>query len=247
MIEIENITKHFGNKAVIQNVNFKVEKGETVGLYGQTGAGKTTLIRVLTAYMFPSSGKLTILGYNILSHSHEIRRRVGYLPQGVSLYGDMTVENYLTFVARLHRVNDRHRRVCQVIEEFQLSRHTKTLIGKLPLDLHRRVGLAQAVVFNPEILILDQPTAGLAPDQIMEIYQFIKPLTNQYTVFLSTHTWCDVEQFCDRVLMMDKGRIVGEKRLKMSQRRVEPRKVAEPGAISILAEALSISINPIFR
>ncbi|MCB9098944.1 MAG: ABC transporter ATP-binding protein [Anaerolineales bacterium] len=247
MIEIDNITKHFGNKAVIQNVNFKVEKGETVGLFGPTGAGKTTLIRVLTAYMLPSSGKLTILGYNILSHSHEIRRRVGYLPQGVSLYGDMTVENYLTFVARLHRVRNRYQRVCQVIEEFQLTNQAKTLIGKLPPDLHRRVGLAQAVVFNPEILILDQPTAGLAPDQIIEIYQFIKPLTDQYTVLLSTHTWCDAEAFCDRVLVIDKGRIIGEKCLKPSKKWIEPRKAAEAGAISILAEALFISIKPIAR
>lgn len=241
MIEIENLTKHFGDNAVVQNVSFKVEENETIGLFGLTGAGKTTLIRMITAYMFPTSGKLKVLGYNLLSQSHEIRRRVGYLPQSTPLYTDMTVESQLKFVLRLHKTEARNERIQQVLEKFQLSDHAKTIIAKLPLHLYRRVGLAQAVAHKPKFLVLDEPTAGLEPHQIVEFYQFIKTLNDKYTIIFGTHTWCEAEQFCNRVLMMDQGQIVGEKILRPLPKQTEPQQMANSVAMSALTEARPVS------
>lgn len=236
MIEIENLTKHFGDNVVVRNVSFNVEKNETVGLYGPAEAGKTTLIRMLTAYMFPTSGKLHILGYNIFNKSHEIRRRVGYLPQGTPLYPDMTVESYLKFVLRLHKISDRSECIHHILEKLQLTDYMKTLIGKLPLHLYRRVGLAQAVVHKPELLLLDEPTRGLEPDQIVEFYQFIKGLTGRYTIILGTQTWPEAEQFCNRVLMMDQGQIIGEKLVRPLPNQTETKPATRPAGISVFTE-----------
>ncbi|MCB0208819.1 MAG: ABC transporter ATP-binding protein [Anaerolineae bacterium] len=236
MIEIENLTKHFGDNAVVRNVSFNVEKNETVGLFGPAGAGKTTLIRMLTAYMFPTSGKLQILGYNIFNKSHEIRRRVGYLPQNAPLYPDMTVESYLKFVLRLHKVGDRSECIHHILEKLQLTDHPKTLIGKLPLHLYRRVGLAQAVVHKPELLLLDEPTLGLEPHQIVEFYEFIKALTGRYTIILGTQTWREAEQFCNRVLMMDQGQIIGERSLRPAPKQTEIQPASKPVSASVFTE-----------
>lgn len=241
MIEIENLTKHFGDSAVVQNVSFNVEPYETVGLFGPADAGKTTLIRMLTAYMLPTSGRLSILGYDIFSQSHEIRRQVGYLPQGVSLYADMTVESYLKFVVRLHKSSVRSECVQHVLETFQLTDHARTIIGKLPLHLHRRVGLAQAVAHKPKLLILDEPTLGLEPHRIVELYHFINALLGHYTVVLCTRNWCEAEQFCNRILMMDNGQIVGEKPLRYSSTQAGPQPTAKPVAVSVLANSMPAS------
>lgn len=210
MIQADNLTKYYGNQAAIQNVSFHVAKGEILGFLGPNGAGKTTTMRILTAYMPPSDGVATVGGYDVFKHSLEVRQRIGYLPESVPLYTDMTVWAYLDFVASLRKVDNRAKRVEYALEKVNLSDRAHTLIGKLSKGMRQRVGIAQAIVHNPEVLILDEPTIGLDPKQIIEVRQLIRELGGEHTVILSTHILSEVEQICSRVLIINKGRIVAE-------------------------------------
>lgn len=210
MIRVSNLTKYYGSKAAIQNVSFEVNKGEIVGFLGPNGAGKTTTMRILTAYMPPSDGLAQVAGYDVFNHSLEVRRRVGYLPESVPLYTDMTVWSYLDFVASLRQVDQRSRRVGEVLEKVDLADRAGTLIGKLSKGMRQRVGIAQAVVHDPEVLILDEPTIGLDPKQIIEVRQLIRDLGGEHTIILSTHILSEAEQICDRVLIINKGHIIAE-------------------------------------
>ncbi len=210
MIQADNLTKYYGNQAAIQNVSFHVAKGEILGFLGPNGAGKTTTMRILTAYMPPSDGVATVGGYDVFKHSLQVRQRIGYLPESVPLYTDMTVWAYLDFVASLRKVDNRAKRVEYALEKVNLSDRAHTLIGKLSKGMRQRVGIAQAIVHNPEVLILDEPTIGLDPKQIIEVRQLIRELGGEHTVILSTHILSEVEQICSRVLIINKGRIVAE-------------------------------------
>lgn len=210
MIQARNLTKYYGDRVAIQDVSFSVAAGEILGFLGPNGAGKTTTMRILTAYMPPSNGVATVAGFDVFQHSLEVRRRIGYLPESVPLYNDMTVEGYLEYVASLRRVSGRKQRVRQVLKRVDLAGYAGMLIGKLSKGMRQRVGIAQAIVHDPEVLILDEPTIGLDPKQIIEVRQLIRELGGNHTVILSTHTLSEVEQLCSRVLIINKGRIVAE-------------------------------------
>jgi ABC-2 type transport system ATP-binding protein len=210
MIQAHNLTKYYGATTAIRNVSFHVSKGEVLGFLGPNGAGKTTTMRILTAYMPPSDGLASVAGYDVFTHSLEVRKRVGYLPESVPLYTDMTVRSYLSYVAALRKINRRSRRVADTLEKVDLGREADTLIGKLSKGMRQRVGIAQAIVHDPEVLILDEPTIGLDPKQINEVRQLIRQLGGEHTIILSSHILSEVEQICSRVLIINKGEIVAE-------------------------------------
>ena len=210
MIQANNLTKYYGHQTAIQNVSFQVDQGEILGFLGPNGAGKTTTMRILTAYMPPSDGTATVGGYDVFHNSLEVRKRVGYLPESVPLYKDMAVWDYLDFVAALRKIDNRAKRVGDALEKVDLGDQSNILIGKLSKGLRQRVGIAQAIVHDPEVLILDEPTIGLDPKQIIEVRKLIKDLGGEHTVILSTHILSEVEQICSRVLIINKGQIVAE-------------------------------------
>ena|SRR5690554_816911 len=207
MIAAENLTKAYGPLRAINELTFSCTKGEIVGFLGPNGAGKTTTMRILTGYMPPTSGAAYIAGFNTLSQSIEARRRLGYLPENVPLYPEMTVEGYLAFVGRLRRVDNLWQRVDDVLEDVQLLDRAESYIGSLSKGMRQRVGLAQALLHNPDVLILDEPTIGLDPRQVVEVRELIKGLGQHHTILLSTHILSEVEQLCDRVIMIINGRI----------------------------------------
>ncbi|HID87914.1 MAG TPA: ATP-binding cassette domain-containing protein [Anaerolineae bacterium] len=210
MIQVRNLTKYYGDLAAIQDVSFTVEKGEVLGFLGPNAAGKTTTMRILTGFLPPSSGTARVAGYDVLTDSLEVRRRIGYLPETVPLYPEMTVWSYLNFVARLRGVEKREKRVAEVMEICHVDDHANVLIGKLSKGYRQRVGLAQALVHDPEVLILDEPTLGLDPKQIIEVRELIRSLGGERTIILSTHILPEVSQTCQRVLIINEGRIVAE-------------------------------------
>lgn len=210
MIQAENLTKYYGAHAAIQNISFEVNKGEILGFLGPNGAGKTTTMRILTAYTPPSDGSAAVSGFDVFNDSLEVRKRVGYLPESVPLYNDMTVANYLDYVAALRKVNKRSRQVKHTLDKTNLGDQSNTLIGKLSKGIRQRVGIAQAILHNPDVLILDEPTVGLDPKQIMDVRNLIKDLRVDHTIILSTHTLAEVEQICSRILIINKGQIVAE-------------------------------------
>jgi ABC-2 type transport system ATP-binding protein len=209
-IQAQNLTKWYGNLAALNDVSFDVQKGEIVGFLGPNGAGKTTAMRILTGYMPPSSGTARVAGYDVFSDSIEVRKRIGYLPETVPLYTEMSVWDYLDFVARLRGVPDRDDAIERVMEMTSIAERADTLIGKLSKGFRQRVGIAQALVHNPEVLIMDEPTIGLDPKQIIEIRNLIKSLAGEHTVLLSTHILPEVGQTCSRVLIINDGKIVAE-------------------------------------
>src|SRR2546427_753021 len=212
MIEVRNLTKHYGPIAAINNVSFGVERGEVVGFLGPNGAGKSTTMRILSCFMPASSGSAKVAGYDVFSQSMEVRRRIGYLPENVPLYSDMRVAPYLDFVAEVKGIgrSERRRRVAEVMDRCLIADVQNRLIGRLSKGYRQRVGIAQAIVSDPEVLILDEPTLGLGPKQITEIRSLIKSLAGQHTVILSTHILPEVSMVCDAVIIINKGAIVAQ-------------------------------------
>ena len=210
MIEAEKLTKYYEKVAAIEDVSFTVEKGEIVGFLGPNGAGKTTTMRILTGFLPPSSGTARVAGYDILTNSLQVRRRIGYLPEAVPLYTDMKVAAYLEFVAEVKGLERRERRrsVGQIMEKCRIVDVQRMLIGSLSRGYRQRVGIAQALLNNPEVLILDEPTVGLDPQQIIEIRQLIKELSGQSTIILSTHILPEVSMVCQRVIIINDGHII---------------------------------------
>jgi ABC-2 type transport system ATP-binding protein len=210
MIEVKDLTKYYGPVAAIQDVSFAVEKGQIWGFLGPNGAGKTTTMRILSCYMPASSGTARVAGYDVFDQSLEVRRRIGYLPENVPLYGDLTVASYLDFVADVRGLGraERRRRVGEVMERCLVHDVRGRLIGRLSKGYRQRVGLAQALVADPEVLILDEPTIGLDPKQIIEIRSLIKSLAGEHTVILSTHILPEVSMVCEGVVIINRGRIV---------------------------------------
>ncbi len=209
-IQVENLTKWYGDYEALHNVTFHVRKGEVLGFLGPNAAGKTTTMRILTGYMPPSGGEARVAGYDCFSESIEVRRRIGYLPESVPLYTEMSVYDYLDFAARLRSVSNREDAIERVMEATNIGVYADTLIGKLSKGFRQRVGIAQAMVHEPEVLILDEPTIGLDPKQIIDIRNLIKSFAGQHTVILSTHILPEVSQTCSRVLIINEGKIVAE-------------------------------------
>lgn len=209
-IQAQNLAKWYGDFEALRQVSFDVQKGEILGFLGPNGAGKTTTMRILTGYMPPSSGTATVAGFDVFKDSIEVRKRIGYLPETVPLYTEMTVWDYLDFCARLRGVSDRDAAIDRVMEMTNIGERADTLIGKLSKGFRQRVGIAQALVHNPEVLIMDEPTIGLDPKQIIEIRNLIKSLAGEHTVILSTHILPEVSQTCSRVLIINDGAIVAE-------------------------------------
>ena len=215
MIEVSNLTKYYGKRLAVDNISFNVEKGEIVGFLGPNAAGKTTTMRIITGFLGPTSGTVNVAGYDLLSHSLEARRHIGYLPEAVPLYADMAVRSYLDYFARLRGVpsSKLRMRVDDVIEQCHLQEYADVHIGKLSKGFRQRVGVAQAIVHEPDVLILDEPTIGIDPIQIASTRQLIRELGKERTVLISTHILPEVSVICERVIIIDHGRIVAEDKI----------------------------------
>ncbi len=209
MIEVEHLTKYYGPIAAIQDLTFQVDKGEILGFLGPNGAGKTTTMRILSGFMPATHGRATVAGYDVFSQALEVRRRVGYLPENVPLYREMTVRSYLQFVAEVKGVPRQQctQKVGAVMEACGVHDMARRLIGGLSKGYRQRVGLAQALLNDPPVLILDEPTVGLDPKQIIDIRQIIKNLRHDHTVILSTHILPEVSMTCDRVVIISGGQV----------------------------------------
>ncbi|GAB4217712.1 MAG: ABC transporter ATP-binding protein [Synechococcales cyanobacterium] len=210
MIEVEKLTKVYGTFSAIEDVSFRVEPGEIMGFLGPNGAGKTTSMRILTGFLPATSGSARVAGFEVHEASMAVRERIGYLPETPPLYPEMTVESYLGFVAELKRVaaGDRPKQVDRAIERCNLQEKRHTLIRKLSKGFRQRVGIAQALVHDPPVIILDEPTVGLDPKQIIEVRSLIKSLAGDHTIVLSTHILPEVSMTCDRVVIINRGHVV---------------------------------------
>ncbi len=229
MIEVQSLTRYYGDKRAIHNVSFEVKKGEILGLLGPNAAGKTTTMKILTCYMPPTSGSATISGFDIWDQSMEIKKITGYLPENPPLYNDLNVTEYLDFVSKIKGIpgDKRKAAIAAAIEKASLGEVQKQVIGSLSKGFKQRVGVAQALLNDPQILILDEPTVGLDPRQIIEIRELIKRLGGDHTIILSTHILPEVEMTCGRVVIINEGEVVAEdtpenltKRLKGSERTI---------------------------
>jgi len=210
MIRVNDLTKDYGSRRALHGLTFETQQGEVVGFLGPNGAGKTTTMRILTAYMPPTSGEATVAGYDVVTESLEVRKRVGYLPETVPLYTDMVVSDYLKFMADLRHLPDANERVGEALEMVGMTDRADGYIGSLSKGMRQRIGLAQALIHRPEVLILDEPTIGLDPGQVVEVRKLIREIGKERTVLLSTHILSEAQQTCDRVLIINKGRIVVE-------------------------------------
>lgn len=210
MIRVEGLIKDYGARRAIDNIYFDAGKGEILGFLGPNGAGKTTTMRILSGYMPPTAGKVEVAGFDIIEQSLEVRKRVGYMPETVPLYPDMTIYDYLRFMADLRHIPNPDVRIDEVLEMLNLIDRSDGYIGNLSKGMRQRVGLAQAVLHEPEVLILDEPTIGLDPAQIIEVRNLIRELGRNHTIMLSTHILSEAQQVCNRVMIINKGRIVAE-------------------------------------
>ena len=209
MIEIQNLTKQYGQIKAVNNLNFTVEKGEILGFLGPNGAGKTTTMNIITGYIPSTEGTVRVCGYDILESPKEVKKRIGYLPEQPPVYMDMTVIDYLNFVADLKKVDKKQKRsqISDIMELVKIGDHRNRLIKNLSKGYKQRVGLAQSLVGSPDVLILDEPTVGLDPKQIIEIRKLIKALGKEHTIILSSHILPEVSAVCERVVIINKGEI----------------------------------------
>ncbi|GKS57708.1 multidrug ABC transporter ATP-binding protein [Nitrospira sp.] len=212
MIQVQHVTKRYGEHTAIFDVSFSVEKGEVLAFLGPNGAGKTTTMRILTCYMPATEGTATVAGFDCLEQANEVKRQIGYLPETPPVYQELTVQEYLTFVGRLRGLvgSDMSQRMDRVIDRLSLGPVRSRLIGNLSRGYRQRVGLAQALLHDPPVLILDEPTVGLDPKQIIEIRQLIKDLSQSHTIILSTHILPEATAICQRVVIINGGRIVAQ-------------------------------------
>jgi ABC-2 type transport system ATP-binding protein len=212
MIEVENLTKRYGRTTAVDGISFRVQKGEILGFLGPNGAGKTTTMRILTCYLPPTEGTARVAGYDVFQAPLEVKRRVGYIPETPPLYPDMDVDGFLDFCAKIKGVPSASRKakIDEAVEKTRIGDVRRKLIGQLSKGYRQRVGLAQAILANPDVLILDEPTAGLDPKQIIETRELIKSLGGDHTIVLSTHILPEVSMTCGRVVIINKGKVVAE-------------------------------------
>jgi ABC-2 type transport system ATP-binding protein len=210
MIKVEGLTKRYARTVAVDNISFEVEKGQIVGFLGPNGAGKTTTMRVLTCFLPPSEGKVTVAGFDVMENPMEVKKRIGYLPETPPLYPEMEVVEYLNFVGKLKGLGSAElgRRVDEVMQRCAVADVRNKLISKLSKGYRQRVGLAQAIIHNPDVLILDEPTSGLDPKQIIEIRELLRSLAGDHTIILSTHILSEVEHACERVIIISEGKLV---------------------------------------
>ncbi|KEZ92098.1 gliding motility-associated ABC transporter ATP-binding subunit GldA [Nonlabens ulvanivorans] len=213
-IEVQNISKNYGSQKALDKISFSIKSGEIVGFLGPNGAGKSTMMRILTTYLNPNEGSAAVNGHDILTAQKEVQESIGYLPESNPLYPEMYVREYLDFSAGVYHIKDAKNRITQVIEETGLTSHIGKKISQLSKGYKQRVGLANALLHQPKVLILDEPTTGLDPNQLVEIRQLIKKVGAHTTILLSTHIMQEVEAMCDRVIIINKGKIVADDYLK---------------------------------
>jgi ABC-2 type transport system ATP-binding protein len=209
-VAVQNLTKVYGEQRAVDQLSFKAEAGQVLGFLGPNGAGKTTTMKILTCYIPQSSGQATVCGHDVEKEPMEVRKKIGYLPEHNPLYLDMYVREYLNFIAGLHRIRKPSARVAEMVELTGLQREQHKLIGALSKGYRQRVGLAQALMHDPQVLILDEPTAGLDPNQLADIRSLIKKLGEEKTVIFSTHIMQEVKAICDRVVIINKGKLVAD-------------------------------------
>ena len=219
MIDVQNLTKKYGTLEALKGVSFQIGRGEVVGFLGPNGAGKTTTMRILSCYMPANSGTAVVAGYDVFRSSLEVKKRVGYLPESVPLYPEMTVTGYLNYVAKIKGIPHRQRpdRLAFVLESCGLTERYQQVTGQLSKGFRQRVGLAQALIHNPDVIILDEPTSGLDPRQIIEIRELITRLGQNQTIILSTHILAEASMTCKRLLVIHQGQIVGDIQLEDGQ------------------------------
>jgi len=211
MIRIENLTKIYGSQRAVDNISFEAESGKIVGFLGPNGAGKSTTMKIATGYLAATSGRVEVAGYDIATQTKDAQRNIGYLPEHNPLYLDMYVREYLAFMGKIHKIAPHlHKRIEEVIEMCGLGREAHKKVGMLSKGYRQRVGLAQALIHNPPVLILDEPTTGLDPNQIVEIRNLIKQVSNEKTIILSTHIMQEVQAICDKVVIIHLGKIVAD-------------------------------------
>jgi len=215
MVQVENLTRFFGKRIILDNISFNVKKNEIVGFLGPNGAGKTTTMRIIAGFLKPTSGKITVAGFNGITNSLEARKNIGYLPENVPLYTDMTVRSYLVFTGRLKGL-DKKAAVCrteEIMEKCHLEEYSGVLIGKLSKGFRQRVGFAQAVIHDPQVVILDEPTSSIDPIEIVQTRELIKELGKTRTIILSTHILSEINVMCDRVIVINQGKIIADDRI----------------------------------
>ncbi len=217
-ISVTNLSKHYGAQKAVNNISFKVNKGEIVGFLGPNGAGKSTTMKMITGYLAADAGQITVCGIKADEQNTEAKKKIGYLPEANPLYMDMYVREYLAFIAGVHEIKEAKKRIEEVIVTVGLSPEAHKKIGQLSKGYKQRVGLAAALVHNPEVLILDEPTSGLDPNQIVEIRNVIKALAQEKTILFSSHIMQEVEAICDRVIIINKGNIVADDQLSNLQK-----------------------------
>ncbi|HTQ65246.1 MAG TPA: gliding motility-associated ABC transporter ATP-binding subunit GldA [Puia sp.] len=213
-IEVKELTKIYEEQKAIDHISFSVNKGEVVGFLGPNGAGKSTTMKIVTGYLHQNAGDAFVCGMNVREHPMEIKRKTGYLPEANPLYHDMYVREYLGFVADIHHISNKKQRIEEIIKVVGLTPESKKKIGQLSKGYKQRVGLGAALIHDPEVLILDEPTSGLDPNQIIEIREVIKNLGRNKTVLFSSHILQEVEAICDRVIIINKGKLVADDQLK---------------------------------
>ena len=210
-ININKVNKFYGNQQALTNVSFSLNKGEIVGFLGPNGAGKSTLMKIITCYLEQDSGKVQVCDLDTLEQNLKVKAKIGYLPENNPLYTHMYIKEYLTFVGRIYKVENLNNRVTEIIQQTGLTAEQNKKIDELSKGFKQRVGLAAALIHNPEILILDEPTTGLDPNQLLEIRNLIKEIGRDKTVLLSTHIMQEVDKMCNRVIIINKGKIVDDK------------------------------------
>jgi len=217
-IEVKNLLKSYGEQKAVNNISFKINKGEIVGFLGPNGAGKSTTIKILTGYLHQNGGEAFVCGLNVTDEPLEIKKKIGYLPEANALYYDMYVKEYLGFIAEVHKISNKQQAIGNAIVTVGLTLESKKKIGQLSKGYKQRVGLAAALIHDPEVLILDEPTSGLDPNQIIEIREVIKKQGENKTVLFSSHILQEVEAMCDRVIIINKGELVADDKLSNLQK-----------------------------
>lgn len=226
-VKLEGVSKLYGKQRALDDISFEIQPGEVVGFLGPNGAGKSTTMKIITCYTPPSEGRASVDGFDVMRESMKVRQRVGYLPENNPLYPEMYVREFLLFVAGLHRLPQRKKRMDEMIALTGLEEEATKKIGQLSKGYRQRVGLAQALIHDPDVLILDEPTTGLDPNQLVEIRNLIKSLGKTKTIILSTHIMQEVQAICDRVLIISRGRIVADAPIEEMQTRMQGGQIVE--------------------